>query len=73
MVFGSPCIALEAGFVLIEDVVVMGVAGAVGWLEGSVEVLVKLDGTYQCLLKVFCWLMLKFGYAWMDYDGIHDV
>ena len=68
LVFGSPGTALEAGFVLMEGVGAMGVAGAVGWLEGRVEVLVKLDGTYQCPLKVFCWLMLS--KIWLCLEGL---
>ena len=39
--------------VLVEGVGAMGVAGAVVWPEAGVEVLEKLDGTFQCLLKVF--------------------
>ena len=37
----------------------MGVAGTTGFLEVWVEVLEKLDGIFQCLLKVFGALMLS--------------
>ena len=47
-----------AGAVLVEGVGAMGVAGTVDWLEAGTEVLKKLDGTFQCPLKVFCQLML---------------
>ena len=43
---------LEAGSVLVEGVGTMDEAGATGLLEGGVEVLAKLDGTFWCLLKV---------------------
>ena len=53
---GSLGAGLEAG-VLVEGVVAIGVARTVDWLEDGVEVLAKLDGTFQCPLKLFCWLM----------------
>ena len=43
-----------AGAGLLEGVGAMGVAGTVDWLEAVVEVLEKLDGTFQCLLKLLC-------------------
>ena len=53
---GSLGAGLESVF-LLEGVGAMGVAGTVVGLEAVVEVLNILDGTFQCLLKVF-WLML---------------
>ena len=52
VVAGSPGAGLGAG-VLVEGVGIMDVAGTVDWPEAGVEVLEKLDGTFQCLLKVF--------------------
>ena len=60
---GSPGVVLGAVVesVLVEGVGAMGVPGTVGLLEVWVEVLEKLDGTFQCLFKVHCVLMfLKF-------------
>ena len=54
---GSLGAGLES-IVLLEGVRAMGVAGTVVGLEAGVEVLDILDGTFQCLLKVFWWLML---------------
>ena len=51
--------SLGAGAVLVEGVAAMGVAGTVDWMEVGVEVLEKLDGTFQCLLNVFCWSMFS--------------
>ena len=44
--------------VLLEGVGALGVAGTEVGLEVVVEVLDILDGTFQCLLKVFWWSML---------------
>ena len=45
--------------VLLEGVGAVGVAGTVVGLEVVVKVLEILDGTFQCLLKVFWWSMLS--------------
>ena len=49
---GSLGAGLES-VVLLEGVGAMAVAGTVIGLEALVEVLDILDGTFQCLLKVF--------------------
>ena len=43
--------------VLLEGVGAMGVTGTVDGFESGVEVVVILDGTFWCLLKVF-WLSM---------------
>ena len=53
---GAWVLGLGAGTVLLQGVGAMGVAGTVDWLEVEMEVLAKLDGTFQCPLRVFCWL-----------------
>ena len=61
---GSPGATLDAvvGSALVESVGAMGVAGAARLLEVWVEVVEKLDGTFQCLLKVLCASMFsRFG------------
>ena len=55
---GSLGAGLESA-VLVEGVGAMGVAGTVVGLEAGVEVVVILDGTFWCLLKVFWWLVLS--------------
>ena len=54
---GSLGAGLES-VVLLEGVGAMGVAGTVVRWEAVVEVLDIVDGTFQCLLKVFWWSML---------------
>ena len=51
---GSLGAGLVTEAVLVEGVGAMGVAGTTGLLEVWVEFLEKLDGTFQCLLKVLC-------------------
>ena len=44
--------------VLVEGTGAMSVEGTVVGLEAGVEVVVILDGTFWCLLKVFQWSVL---------------
>ena len=56
---GSLGAMLGTETVLMEGLGAMGVAGTTGLLEVEVEVLEKLDGTFQCLLKVLCTSMFS--------------
>ena len=65
LVLGGSLGAGSAATAWVEGVGVMGVAGALKVVEAVVELVVKLDGTFGCQLKVSeTWSVLsKSGYT----------